>query len=952
MSPNTIAPGARVRIRSAEWLVKRVDRTSSGDQVLDVVGLSELVKDKEARFLRELEEDSLGLIDPRNTELRTDDSPRFRRSRLYMESLLRQTAPTDENLHLGHRAAMDKVEYQWEPTLQALEQPRQRILIADGTGLGKTLEAGILMSELIERGRGQRILVVALKSMMTQLQMEWWTRFTIPLVRLDSRGIQRIRENIPANHNPFHYYDRTIISIDTLKRGAEYRTYVEDADWDIVVVDEAQNAAYRGDSGSQRHRLVKMLSRSCDTMIMLSATPHDGSPRSFASLMNMLDPTAIANPDDYTREDVDGLFIRRFKGDIKDQVDTAFLDRDVEVWESDATAKEEAVYEALADAAFTAIDQEGGGDVLFKTTLEKALFSSPAACLETVENRIGRLRKKDAPAYRNDIQQLETLAGLLRPIGARQFSKYQRLLKLLGDATGGMDWDGSDPADRLVIFSERLETLRFLETHLARDLNLDTEAIAILHGGLSDVDQQQVVENFGKEEAEVQLLLASDVAAEGINLHYLSHRLVHFDIPWSLMIFQQRNGRIDRYGQTHRPQIRYMVTKTGNADIQGDLRILEVLIRKEQQAEDNIDDPASLMGVYDVEKEEKKTAEAMEAGTSPEDFDAGLDAGESGASVMDVLLGRDDSQGASAIRTRVETPPSLFANDFRFMETALQHLAESQDLELDYDLRPEKQMVRLTATDEIKRRFQRLPDEAMPSDRVFFLSADREVVQKAITTSRQKENAWPATQYLWKLHPIMEWANDKVVASFHRNEAPVLALPALDADETIVVCAGNIPNRKGQPVVNEWIGVHLRDGFEPEVRRFDDVMERADLANEKLPNVETDIDRAALQDVLPGAIDAAEAWMLEKREAVNQQMNEKLNAYNNRLDRLKARHERQLDLKFETADMLESTIERKKQREMREIDRIFDDFYDWMENTMTIERDAYIQVVSVLTGTR
>lgn len=948
----TIAPGARVTIRDAEWLVKRVDRTSSGDQVLDVVGLSELVKDKEARFLRELEEDSLGLIDPRNTSLRLDDSPRFRRSRLYMESLLRQTAPTDENLHLGHRAAMDEVEYQWEPTLQALEQPRQRILIADGTGLGKTLEAGILMSELIERGRGKRILVVALKSMMTQLQMEWWTRFTIPLVRLDSRGIQRIRENIPANHNPFHYYDRTIISIDTLKRGAEYRTYVEDADWDIVVVDEAQNAAYRGDSGSQRHRLVKMLSRSCDTMIMLSATPHDGSPRSFASLMNMLDPTAIANPDDYTRDDVDGLFIRRFKGDIKDQVDTAFLDRDVEVCESDATTKEEAVYEALADAEFTAIDQQGSGDVLFKTTLEKALFSSPAACLETVENRIERLQKKDNLVYRNDIQQLETLAELLRPIGAKQFSKYQRLLTLLGDTGGGMEWDGSAADDRLVVFSERLETLRFLKEHLVKDLDLDPKAIATLHGGLSDVEQQQIVENFGKEEADVRLLLASDVAAEGINLHYLSHRLVHFDIPWSLMIFQQRNGRIDRYGQKKQPQIRYMVTKTGNAKIQGDLRILEVLIRKEQQAEDNIDDPASLMGVYDVEKEEKKTADAMESGTSAGDFDAGLSTGDGRGSIMDTLLGHDGSRGQSAIRDRVVERTSLFPNDFAFMQTTINHLVEAKNLELDFDFRPEKKMIRLTATDEIKQRFQRLPDEAMPSNQVFYLSSDPDIVQDAISSSRQKENAWPSTQYLWKLHPIAEWANDKVIASFHRNEAPVLPLPALDADETIIVCSGNIPNRKGQPVVNEWIGVHMREGFEPQIRTFEEVVARTDLKNGKLTNVGASIDLHSMEERLPDAVDAAEAWMLDRREEVEQKMNEKLNDYNTRLDHLKARHEHQIELEFEDSDMLERTIESKKQKKMREINRIFDDFYDWMENTMVIEDDAYIQVVAVLTGTQ
>lgn len=191
MSRETIAPGARVRIRDAEWLVQRVDQTSDGGQVLDVVGLSELVEDQEARFVRELEEDTLELIDPAETALRQDESPGFRQSRLYMESLLRKRSPTDEDLHVGHRAAIDPVPYQWKPALQAPEQPRQRILIADATGLGKTMEAGILMSELIERGQGKRILVVALKSMMTQLQKELWSRFAIPLVRLDSRGIQR-----------------------------------------------------------------------------------------------------------------------------------------------------------------------------------------------------------------------------------------------------------------------------------------------------------------------------------------------------------------------------------------------------------------------------------------------------------------------------------------------------------------------------------------------------------------------------------------------------------------------------------------------------------------------------------------------------------------------------------------------------------------------------------------
>jgi len=161
---------------------------------------------------------------------------------------------------------------------------------------------------------------------MAQLQKEWWSRFTIPLVRLDSRGNQRIRQRIPANQNPFYYYNKAIISIDTLKRGAEYRTFIEDANWDIVVVGEAQNAK-RDSTESQRHRLADQLSRRCDTMIMLSATPHDGSPESFASLMNMLDPTAIANPSDYSREDIDGLFVRRFKIDVS-AIDRKYQEKD------------------------------------------------------------------------------------------------------------------------------------------------------------------------------------------------------------------------------------------------------------------------------------------------------------------------------------------------------------------------------------------------------------------------------------------------------------------------------------------------------------------------------------------------------------------------------------------------------------------------------------------------
>jgi SNF2 family DNA or RNA helicase len=223
-----LAPGARVLIRDAEWLVRRVDRTSTSGKALTCIGLSELVKDKEAVFLTEIEKlrNPVQILDPAQTELVPDRSAEYEDALLYMESLLRQTPPTDANLYIGHKGAMDLVPYQLDPAIQALQQPRQRILIADAVGLGKTLEAGILMSELIRRGRGKRILVVAIKSLLTQFQKEMWTRFAIALTRLDSIGLQRVRSRIPTNHNPFYYFDKSIISIDTLKQDNEFKIHL------------------------------------------------------------------------------------------------------------------------------------------------------------------------------------------------------------------------------------------------------------------------------------------------------------------------------------------------------------------------------------------------------------------------------------------------------------------------------------------------------------------------------------------------------------------------------------------------------------------------------------------------------------------------------------------------------------------------------------------------------
>ena len=559
------APGMRTIIRDEEWMIKKIEKNSLGNRALHCIGISPLVKEKEAIFLTDLEK--IQIVNPAEVKLIPDTSPFYKRTLLFLESQWRQQIPTDANLHIGHRAAMDLMPYQLDPAKLSLQRPRQRILIADTVGLGKTLEAGILMSELIARGKGKRILVVTVKSMMTQFQKEMWNRFTIPLVRLDSSRIQKIRASLPSNYNPFFYYDKTIISIDTLKRDVEYRTHLENAYWDIIVIDEAQNVAERGDHQAQRSRLAQLLADRSDTMIMLSATPHDGRAKSFASLMNMLDPTAIADPNNYTPDDIKGLCIRRFKKDVKDQVSGSFLERNITLERCHASAKEEYAYDIFADMQLQMdIGKTRGSGQLFKTSLEKSLFSSPAACIKSIEARLKKLYKKYGADDIKDIRLLEELKDALEKIKPVDFMRYQKLLFLLRSKEYA--WDAKAVDDRVVIFTERIETMKYLAEHLRTDLGLKANAIQEISGAMSDAEQQRIVEEFGRTESPIRVLVASDVASEGLNLHYLSHRLIHFDIPWSLMVFQQRNGRIDRYGQQKRPDIRYFLIDSNNKRMQ------------------------------------------------------------------------------------------------------------------------------------------------------------------------------------------------------------------------------------------------------------------------------------------------------------------------------------------------------------------------------------------------
>ena len=932
------APGMRVIIRQEEWMVKKVEMNNMGNQALHCVGISPLVKDKESIFLTDIED--ITIVNPAEVELIPDSSPHFRRTQLYLESQLRQQIPTDTDLHIGNNAAMDLMPYQLEPAQMSLKRPRQRILIADSVGLGKTLEAGILMSELIARGKGKRILVVTTKSMMTQFQKEMWNRFTIPLVRLDSKKIQDIRSKLPSNYNPFFYYDKTIVSIDTLKRDVEYRTHLENAYWDIIVIDEAQNVAERGDRQAQRARLAKLLADRSDTMIMLSATPHDGRAKSFASLMNMLDPTAIADPEHYTKDDIKGLCVRRFKKDVKNQVAGSFLERVVTKELCPASEKEEKAYSVFAEMELQMDAKRGTASQLFKTILEKSLFSSPAACIKSIDARLAKLRRRNGQDDIKDIESLETLREAVASIKPEDFSRYQKLLALLKSSEYG--WT-REKDDRVVIFTERIETMKFLASQLRRDLNLPNDAVQEISGEMSDTDQQDIVEKFGREESPIRILVASDVASEGLNLHYLSHRMIHFDIPWSLMVFQQRNGRIDRYGQQKRPDIRYMFIESANPRIKGDMRIIDILVDKEEQALKNIGDPTLLLGKYTAEEEEQVVSEVIEKGADSSAFKKLLEDGEKEFNPFEALMAAS-SEGSTPARTK--TDETLFS-DIDYLEHSLGYLNNSE-------AHPVRRLERVTGLDvtitpDMKRRLKALlPDEAMPQGETLRLSDDKNFCMSEMKRSMQNnmaETAWPKVQYLWKQHPLFTWINEKSDLLFDRGQAPIIGLNGvLKPSEIIFVVAGTIPNKKSTPLVDECFGLVYENGKYSNTLTIQEVLNKTGLNDLNIPNrnalAEAEIAEAMSlrQDVVARAKEYLDAKYKDYVSRMNPLLDEEIN----KLAKLESKHKDYQRTLFVDA--------RLRDENERKVDELFNKFETWVKDTLTIQNNPYIRIIAVIRG--
>lgn len=976
-------PGAVISLRSATWKVLGTSTLKRGFREVHCRGLSGLVRDKEARFVWDLEKGAR-VLDPAAIRLVPDTSPGLIDTKLHLAAAFRATPTTTRRpLTLG-RAAIDDLTFQHLPVERALAQDRVRLLIADDVGLGKTLEAGLITSELALRGRADRILVVTTRAMLTQFQKEFWTRFSIPLSRLDSAAIRRMRNKIPAHYNVFDQFDRSIVSIDTLKRDNQIRDALKHSYWDLIIIDEAHNAAERksaAGSNSQRAELAQLLSRRTDSLLLLTATPHDGSQESFASLIKMLDPTRVPDPARLHRSDIEDLVVRRFRSspEVVADIGREVPKRQLFPRRFPLSPQEEVAYQAIADLHLDLDEEQTRGRAidLFRTTIAKSIFSSPAACFETLSRRIRGIENGTARGTPADRERLRALADHVAAIDTGAFSKYQELLRLLRQ----LNWTGRAARDRLVIFSERIATVSWLADRLRENLGLSADQVARVDGGSveADVRTQEVIEAFGQERSPIRILIASDMASEGLNLHFQCHRLIHFDLPWSLLRFQQRNGRIDRYGQDRPPQISYFVGESTHPKVR-QMWVLEKLVAKDEAAQAGVGDPAVFLGAGDAEGEEAVVAEAVATGIGAEAFERQMDVRAAEAvthmSVDDefaALFGDYAAPApADAAPPTDQAPPRLYPDTFTYARAMIERLSRPEENAFSElpKIQQADRLIQLAIPDDMRARDgfgyasegavdgRFMPEEAVGPGGRIELTDQPGVINQAINDAKAQERAWPTVQFLWDGHPILQWFADRSSTFFPEHAAPVAPLLGrLPPGEVAVILHGAIPNANGAPVVDRWAVVIRSADGNVRIEEVGAFLERTRLAGDTPSRPLEDL--SAAQAAIPVAVDRFQTHLVELRKSREADIQRDLDAVLDRLSTLETRFRAQLTLDLgnvhgtdEGLNPVEKrrlTIRRKREQE---IEKLFHDWTDWFERTrkMISDPNPHVDVKAVFVG--
>ncbi len=565
------------------------------------------------------------------------------------------TAVRDEGLGGARFGRVTLEAYQVAPVFRILARPRPRLLIADDVGLGKTIEAGLCLLELMYRRRADRVLIVVPPGLIPQwAEEELLGRFGLAFTVIENAGgLARAQERFPAGVSPWDLPTaRIVTSTDYLKKADVARRALAKP-WDLVIVDEAHALAESGSPASpsrtRRTRLGEMLREKSRGLLLLTATPHNGYEHSFRSLIELVEPTAATLVGERTRHRIERAMIRRMKRQIvrrdgEGRLVPAFRQRHVEGIPVRVTPEEARLFALITQycsrAARAARGTEDEELVSFAMQIiKKRAISTRLALERTLEHRLTALRKEAEREEKPQPGELRELrAGL--PMSDRQAERVGRRLlrsaipaeerarkaearplgeikKLRGrlpardpkiEALLGYlrDVFRAEPGGRVIVFTEYLDTLEALRTALDGAGPPLRGAYVELRGGLTLRHRTRVQARF--EETDVRVLLATDAASEGLNLQRACHRLVHFELPWNPNRLEQRNGRIDRYGQTREPEVRYLYY----ADSPEDDVLARLVMKIEEMAASRVSTPDVLGVLSGLEIEDRLTRLASE----------------------------------------------------------------------------------------------------------------------------------------------------------------------------------------------------------------------------------------------------------------------------------------------------------------------------------------------------
>jgi superfamily II DNA or RNA helicase len=513
----------------------------------------------------------------------------------------------DKALQSPFRSGIEIDDYQLDPVVRALSMPRVNLLIADDVGLGKTIEAGLVVQEMILRHRVRSVLIICPSSLQVQWKEEMRDKFGLEFRIIDSEAISQLRRKRGIHVNPWSHFPRLITSIDFLKRERPLRTFRETLPagdqptypraYDLMIVDEAHNVAPSGRgkyaTDSQRTLAIRSLGPHFEHKLFLSATPHNGYRESFAALLELLDNQRFARAVTPDRNQLDAVMVRRMKSELMERPDGSrrFAERNVEHLEVPYTDEERQAhknlqrYSELRLKQATSDGERMAAEFVLKL-LKKRLFSSPAAFGITLEKHIDTVGKGKANgAAQRDIAQyndngyaddnerevesnevVESASESLCPLLAeekallKQLSEYAAKTSQRPDCKAQtlIDWlkktlrpGGKWNEERVIIFTEYRATQKWLFDLLAREGFAADGRLEMIFGGMPNDQREPIKAAFQThpKESMVRILLATDAASEGVNLQNHCSRLIHFEIPWNPNRMEQRNGRVDRHGQ-------------------------------------------------------------------------------------------------------------------------------------------------------------------------------------------------------------------------------------------------------------------------------------------------------------------------------------------------------------------------------------------------------------------